>query len=198
MPSDRFSAPVHFASPSAFRAWLRRNHKTATHLVVRIANSHAADRGITYAEALDEALCFGWIDGVRRSLDEDSFTIRFSPRRPRSIWSRINIRHVERLIDASRMTKAGLAAYKLRDEARTGMYSFENRPKRLSRSYELKFRKNKKAWHYFQHEAPWYRRTTSFLVMSAKREETQERRLALLIECCARSERLPGLQRTSV
>ncbi len=190
------ASPAHFPNAAAFRAWLRTHHRTATNLVVRIARNHAAHQGVTYAQALDEALCFGWIDGVRRSLDRDSFSVRFSPRKPRSIWSRINVRHAERLIEAGRMRRAGLKAFEARDEARTGVYSFERQSATLAPSYQARFRKNKKAWRYFEHEAPWYRRTSTHWVMSARREETRERRLATLITHCARGERIPPLQRT--
>ena len=121
-------APIHFATAAAFRRWLRAHHTTADHLVVRIAKAHALSSGIGYAEALDEALCVGWIDGVRRSLDADAFSIRFTPRRPRSIWSLVNVAHVERLMAAGRMQPAGLAAFAARTPERTGIYSFEQEP----------------------------------------------------------------------
>src|SRR5260370_1060901 len=126
---------VAFRTPAAFRAWLKAHHKAATELVVRLDKTHAADPGLTYAQALDEALCFGWIDGVRRRVDADSFSVRFAPRRPRSIWSLVNIAHVRRLIKAGRMTKPGLAAFEARDERRTGIYSFERRAARFTPAY---------------------------------------------------------------
>jgi uncharacterized protein YdeI (YjbR/CyaY-like superfamily) len=118
-------APRAFRSPAAFRAWLESNHRTATALVVRLYKVAFAHRGITYPQALDEALCFGWIDGIRRGLDAESFSVRFTPRKARSIWSRVNVAHVERLTRDGRMTAAGLGAFAARDEARTGIYSFE-------------------------------------------------------------------------
>ena len=151
--------------------------------------------GITYAQALDEALCFGWIDGVRRRLDADSFSIRFSPRKPRSLWSRVNVRHVERLIRDGRMTKAGLAVFEARDQGRTGTYSFEQRKVELAAEYRRRFREAETAWAYFQGEAPWYRRTSSFWVMSAKREDTRIRRLETLIACSAARVRIGPLRR---
>ncbi len=150
---------------------------------------------MTYTQALDEALCFGWIDGVRRRVDANSFSQRFSPRRSRSIWSRVNIRHVERLIEAGRMTEAGLAAFQARDEQRTGVYSFEQRSIELAPAYRRTFRANRAAWDYFQGEAPYYRRTSTYWVMSAKREETRARRLATLVACSARRTRIPLLTR---
>jgi uncharacterized protein YdeI (YjbR/CyaY-like superfamily) len=189
--------PTHFPNQAAFRTWLRRHHKAAASLTLRIAKTHAAHTGITYGEALDEALCFGWIDGVRRRLDGDSFCIRFSPRKPRSIWSRVNLRHVDRLIQGGRMAKAGREAFEARTPDRTGVYSFEQRPTRLGRAQVAVFRQNRRAWAYFQKEAPWYQRTSSFWVLSAKREDTRRKRLALLIECSANGQRIPPLRRSS-
>jgi uncharacterized protein YdeI (YjbR/CyaY-like superfamily) len=189
------SALTSFRTPAAFRAWLTRNHAKATALVLRCFKIHAADQGVTYAQALDEALCVGWIDGVRRRVDGDSFSVRFTPRRPRSIWSRVNIAHVERLTNAGRMKKPGLAAFEARTAERTGVYSFE-RQATLAPSYVRVFRANTAGWAYYQRQAPWYRRTTTHWVMSAKREETREKRLASLIDCSARGTTIPELTRT--
>src|SRR5215211_9219769 len=136
--------PKFFTSPEKFREWLERNHDRATELLVGFHKKSFEKKSITYAEALDEALCFGWIDGVRRNLDETSYTIRFTPRKPRSIWSLVNVKHVERLQKEGRMQAAGLEAYARRDPKRTGIYSFENRPRDLSPAYEKIFRENKK------------------------------------------------------
>ena len=187
--------PVHFKTPAVFRAWLRKHHTSATELVLRLAKAHAAASGITYAQALDEALCFGWIDGVRRRLDADGFSIRFTPRKPRSIWSRVNVAHAERLIREQRMTQAGMAAFEARREDRTGVYAFEQRSPGLSGAYRRQFAKRRAAWEYFEGEAPWYRRTASHWVMSAKREETRRRRLETLISCSAEKQRIPQLRR---
>jgi len=170
-----------FKNAAAFRAWLRANGAKATELLVRIRKAGSTTEGITYAEALDEALCYGWIDGVRRRIDDDSFSIRFSPRKPTSIWSRINVAHVARLKAEGRMRKAGLAAYDAREERRTGIYSFEQQPQELPVAYKKIFQANKTAWEWFQKQAPWYRRTCTHWVVRAKREETRERRLAQLI-----------------
>lgn len=177
---------VSFRTPAALRAWLRTHHQTSTELLLRCYKVHAAEQGVTYKQALDEALCYGWIDGITRRIDADSYCVRFTPRKPRSIWSRVNVAHVERLKKAGRMTKAGLAAYEARDERRTGIYSFEQKPVALPPAFEKRFRANEAAWAWYQDQAPWYRRTTAFWVMSAKREETRERRLASLIDCSAR------------
>jgi uncharacterized protein YdeI (YjbR/CyaY-like superfamily) len=187
--------PTHFKTPAAFRVWLRKHHRTESALVLRIAKGHAAASGITYAEALDEALCFGWIDGVRRRLDDDGFSIRFTPRKPRSIWSRVNVGHAERLIRTKRMTKAGLAAFEARTAERTGVYAFERRVTELPPAFRKQFEARKDAWRYFQGEAPWYRRTSTHWVTSAKREETRQKRLGILIECSAEGMHIPQLRR---
>ena len=134
-------------------------------------------------------------DGVRRSLDADSFSVRFSPRMPRSTWSRVNVRHAERLIQAGRMANAGLAAFAAREEGRTGVYSFEQRPTELTPAYLQRLEANEAAWVYYQQEAPWYRRTSSYWVMSAKREDTQLKRLETLINCSAAGIRIAPLRR---
>jgi uncharacterized protein YdeI (YjbR/CyaY-like superfamily) len=188
--------PTTFRSPAEFRRWLDAHHDKATELYVRCYRVSAADKGLTYKQALDEALCFGWIDGVRPGGDGESFWIRFSPRTPRSIWSLVNIRHAERLIAEGRMTPAGRAAFDARDPARSGVYSFERRDARFTPVLERAFRKNRAAWTDFEQRPPWYRRTTTHWVMSAKREETRERRLATLIDCCARGRPIPGLERS--
>ncbi len=188
-------SPVHFTTPAAFRAWLRKHHTSATELVLRLAKVHASASGITYAQVLDEALCFGWIDGVRRRLDDDGFSIRFTPRKRGSIWSRVNVAHVERLILEQRMTKAGMAAFEARLEHRTGVYAFEQRSPGLSEEYRRQFRTRRSAWKYFENEAPWYRRTASHWVMSARREETRLKRLETLISCSAEGLRIPQLRR---
>src|ERR1051326_2872369 len=179
-----------FTLPKQFRQWLERNHDRATELWIGFHKKASGKKSITYAEALDEALCFGWIDGVRKRLDENSFIQRFTPRKPRSIWSNINVNHVERLKKEGRMRPAGLEAYARRDPKRTGIYSFENRPRELSRAYEKAFRQNKAAWKFFQEQPPSYKRLMIFRTMSAKKEETQLRRLKELIESSEKGVRL--------
>jgi uncharacterized protein YdeI (YjbR/CyaY-like superfamily) len=194
------SAPRTFRTPAAFRAWLEKNHATAAELEIRLFKVHAAQRGMTYQQALDEALCFGWIDGVLHRLDEDSFSQRFTPRKPRSTWSRRNVGHVERLVQAGRMTAAGLAAYEARDERRTGIYSFEQERTALAPAYLKAIRSNAAAWTGFQAQPPGYRRLVAHWVMSAKKEETRARRLATLIDSSARGRKIPpveALQRPS-
>ena len=173
--------PRFFSSPAQFRQWLEKNHDSAAELLVGFHKKDSGKKSITYPQALDEALCFGWIDGVRRSLDETSYTIRFTPRKPRSIWSNVNVRHVERLTKEGRMAEPGRKAYALRDPNRTGIYAFENEVREFSPEFEKKFRANKSAWQFFQSEPPSIRRTCIFWVMSAKKEETRLRRLEQLI-----------------
>ena len=182
--------PRFFNSQERFREWLEQNHASAKEILVGFHKKGSGKKSITYAEALDEALCFGWIDGVRRRFDETSYTIRFTPRKPRSIWSLVNVRHVERLQKEGRMHPAGTAAFEQRDPKRTGIYSFENRPRELSAEFEKEFRKHKPAWEFFQTQPPGYKRLMSFWVMSAKKEETRMARLKRLIESSAKRERV--------
>jgi uncharacterized protein YdeI (YjbR/CyaY-like superfamily) len=187
--------PVTFASAGAFRSWLARHHLTATELVVRIAKAQAAGKGIGYAEALDEALCFGWIDGVRRRLDEGSFSVRFTPRKPRSVWSAVNIRKAQALEATGRMQPAGRTAFAARTERGSRRYSYESQPEALEPEIERALKRDRAAWRFFQSQPPSYRRTSVFWVMEAKREETRARRFAILLECSARRERIPLLRR---
>jgi uncharacterized protein YdeI (YjbR/CyaY-like superfamily) len=193
-PREPVPPPTSFRTPAALRAWLARNHARRTELVLRCFKKHAASRGVTYAQALDEALCFGWIDGIRRGVDDDSFSVRFTPRKPRSIWSRVNIAHVKRLTETGRMQQAGLKAFAARTEERTGVHSFE-RQTALTTAHARIFRANPAGWAYYQSQAPWYRRTTAHWIMSAKRDETRAKRLAILIACSARGTTIPQLTR---
>jgi uncharacterized protein YdeI (YjbR/CyaY-like superfamily) len=186
-----------FRTAAAFRAWLEKHHGRKTELLLRTFKVHASHRGVTYRQALEEALCWGWIDGVRRSVDQISFSTRFSPRKRRSIWSRVNVALAKALIEAGRMAKPGLAALEAREEHRTGVYSFENKPVALVGKYARAFRANRKAWSYFKAEAPWYQRTCSHYVMAAKREETRMKRLELLVTWSQKGQRIPPLRRTT-
>jgi uncharacterized protein YdeI (YjbR/CyaY-like superfamily) len=189
----RENKPQSFASRSKLRAWLQRHHATAAELNLRLFKVHARERGVTYREALDEALCFGWIDGVRRSFDEDSFTQRFSRRRSGSKWSQINRRRMRELQAAGLVAPPGLAAWQAASKKATG-YSFESKPVALSRRYLSQLKENAKAYSYLQQQAPWYRRITSFYVMSAKQDATRERRLAHLIACSQRQRPISPLR----
>jgi uncharacterized protein YdeI (YjbR/CyaY-like superfamily) len=189
--SARNPAPKTFRTAAAFRAWLEEHHTTTTELVVRLFKVHAAGRGLTYVQALDEALCFGWIDGVLHRLDEDSFSLRFTPRKPKSIWSKRNVAHVERLTQAGKMTEAGLAAFRAKDDRRSGVYSFEQQGPGLSAGFTKSLRANSAAWTWYERQPPYYRRITAHWVMSAKRQETLAKRLAILIDCSARGVKIP-------
>jgi uncharacterized protein YdeI (YjbR/CyaY-like superfamily) len=189
------TAPKTFRTPAAFRAWLEKHHAKAKELEIRLFKVHAAHRGITYAQALDEALCFGWIDGVIHSLDKDSFRQRYTPRQPRSNWSRRNIAHVERLKKAGRMTPAGLAAYEARGRLQAPAAWFEGQRPELSPQFLRVFRANRKAWTHFQEQAPSYRHMTTHWVMSAKKEETRTKRLGILIDSSARGRKIPAIER---
>jgi uncharacterized protein YdeI (YjbR/CyaY-like superfamily) len=186
--------PCYFATPEEFRAWLEKHHSTAAEVVVGFHKKSTGRPSMTWTESVREALCFGWIDGIRRSLGAESYTIRFTPRKPGSNWSSRNVRHVEELIREGRMTPAGLAAYEARRPERTGVYAFEQRHSaRLAREQEKRLRADAKAWEYFQAQPPSYRQTAIYWVVSAKREETRERRLAKLIEASAAERRLAQL-----
>ena len=178
-----------------FRAWLEENHETATDLEVVFFKKGSGKPSMTWSESVDEALCFGWIDGVRRSRDDESYTIRFTPRRPGSNWSKINVEKVAKLKEAGLMRPAGLAAFEKRTDAKTGVYSFEREDAALSPEYEARMRANEAATEYFASRPPWYRRTAIHLVMSAKREETRERRLEQLIEESAAGRDIKQLRR---
>lgn len=184
---------VHFSSPEEFRKWLAKNHAAATELFVGFYKKSSGKKGATYSEALDEALCFGWIDGVRRSINSESYMIRFTPRKPKSIWSLINVRHAERLQRAGQMAEPGLKAFAAREKQRTGIYSFEQKRPGLSAKFKKLFRANAPAWKFFTSQAPWYQRTAGYWVGSAKHEETRMRRLAKLMEVSANGKRLDQL-----
>ena len=169
------------------------HHASRAELLVGFHKVGSGEASITYPEALDAALCFGWIDGVRTSLGAASYTIRFTPRKRDSTWSAVNLRHVRRLTAAGRMAPAGLTAFRERRRDKTRRYSFENRPRALAPAYARTFKAARRAWTWFEAQAPWYRRTATWWVMSAKQEETRLRRLATLIATCAKSRKIPPL-----
>jgi uncharacterized protein YdeI (YjbR/CyaY-like superfamily) len=183
-----------FAGVGAFRAWLERHHGREAELLVRCFKVHAADRGVTYAQALDEALCWGWIDGVRRSVDADSFSVRFSPRKRDSVWSAVNIRRAKELEAAGRMAPPGRAAFQARRSAK-GVYSFESKPTDFPAPMKRRFRANAAAFRFWSALPPGYRRTATFWCLSAKQEATRERRLDVVIACSAKGQRIPLLAR---
>jgi len=187
------AAITFFASAEEFREWLAKHHATSAELWVGLYKKSAKQKGATYGEALDEALCYGWIDGVRQSIDGSSYKIRFTPRRPGSIWSLLNVRHVARLKKLGRMAAPGLAAFAARRRERTGVYAFEQQRPGLSAKHKKLFRSRRRAWAFFSGQARSYQRTAGYWVSSAKHEETQLRRLAALIEDSERGRRIDRL-----
>ncbi len=188
--------PVFFENAADFRGWLEKNHASATELLVGFHRKAPGRTSLTYSEALDEALCFGWIDGVRRSFGDGRWTIRFSPRKAKSIWSLVNIRHVERLEKEGRMAAPGRKTFEARDAKRSGVYSFEQRRvATFDRETTRAFKARPKAWAFFESQPPGYRRIATFWVMSAKKPETRQRRLAQLIDDSANGRRLGMLSR---
>lgn len=184
---------VFFKTAAAFRVWLARHHDSAKELLVGIHKVGSGRQSITYQEALDEALAFGWIDGVRRRLDDESYSTRFTPRKATSIWSAVNIKRVKELEAAGRMEPAGLAAFAKRDEKRSAIYSYEREAAALDAKALKTFAADRKALEFYERQAPWYRRTTAHWVISAKRPETRDQRLRTLIDYSARGERIPML-----
>jgi uncharacterized protein YdeI (YjbR/CyaY-like superfamily) len=178
-----------FSSSAEFREWLERNHDRVPELWLGFYNKRTNMKSITYREALDEALCFGWIDGVRKSINKTTYTQRFTPRQPRGYWSAVNIRRLDELAQLGRVAPAGVKAFERR-RSDSGKYSFESRPRKLPLAYEKQFKAHRAAWQFFRHQAPWYRRTSSFWVVSAKREETRQRRLVMLIDDSENGRRL--------
>ncbi|HKE58485.1 MAG TPA: YdeI/OmpD-associated family protein [Pyrinomonadaceae bacterium] len=182
--------PKFFSTAALFCAWLEKNHERSQELLIGFHKKGSGKKSLTYPEALDEALCFGWIDGVRKSINNTSYTIRFTPRKKKSIWSRVNIRHVERLKSQNRMKPAGLAAFAIRDPKRSGIYLYEKTAQELTPEFQKKFSQDKKAWAFFQEQPPGYRKIAVLYLMSAKKEETRLRRLEQLIALSAKSARL--------
>lgn len=182
--------PKFFETPLEFRKWLVKNHAAEKELLVGFYKKDSGKPSMTWPESVDQALCFGWIDGVRRSLGAESYTIRFTPRKPDSIWSNVNIKKIAELTDKQLMQPAGIAAFAKRSEAKSGIYSFENGAKKLTPGYEKIFKANKKAWTFFMAQPPGYRKLNIDHVMSAKQEKTQLSRLEKLIAASESQQRL--------
>lgn len=175
--------PTFFATPSEFRDWLEEHHDHTQELWVGFYKKGSGKPSITWPEAVDEALCFGWIDGVRKRIDDVSYTIRFTPRKARSIWSAVNIKRAMELTNLGLMRPAGLRAFEERTEEKSGIYAYEQKDTAtLDAASEQQFRANRQAWDFFQAQPAGYRRTAIWWVISAKKEETRRKRLATLIE----------------
>jgi uncharacterized protein YdeI (YjbR/CyaY-like superfamily) len=191
-PARTGAGPRSFPGPASFRRWLETNHGRVSELLLLCRKTGAPGRGVTYREALDEALCIGWIDGVRRAVDETTFSVRFSPRKAKSAWSAVNIARARQLEAEGRMHPAGLEAFRARVKPR---YSYESRPLDLAPAYLAKLRARPRAWRFFEAQPPWYRRTCAFWIMSAKQPATRERRLDVLIESSEQQKGVPPLRR---
>ncbi len=186
--------PTFFQTPDDFRTWLEAHHDKLREQLVGFHKKDSAKPSITWPESVQVALCFGWIDGVRKSLDETSYSIRFTPRKPTSTWSAINIKFVQELTKQGLMHPAGLKAFAARSEKKSAIYSYEQRKNaQFTREQAKQFRANKRAWEFFRSQAPWYQRVTTYWVISAKREETRRTRLSELISHSQRQRRIPRL-----
>ena len=188
--------PTFFATPDELRAWLQEHHETESELLVGFHKKGSGRPSITWPESVDQALCFGWIDGVRRRIDDDSYSIRFTPRKPSSTWSAVNVRRMRELVEQGLTASAGRAAFERRADDKTAIYSYEQRKAaQLEPEQERRFRDNERAWSWFEAQAPSYRRTAIHWVTSAKRPETRERRLTQLIEDSEAGRRIAPLRR---
>ncbi len=187
--------PRFFPTPAAFRSWLEQHHADASELLVGFYKRDSGKPSLTWPESVDEALCFGWIDGVRRRVDDTAYSIRFTPRKAGSVWSAVNIAKVDTLEKSGRMTDAGRAAFARRQENRSGIYAYEQRPQELPPDYRARLDRNAKAAADFDSRPAWYRKTAVWKIVSAKQEATRLRRLTQLVECHARGEVIPELDR---
>jgi uncharacterized protein YdeI (YjbR/CyaY-like superfamily) len=181
---------TYFRSPAELRKWFKANHATAEELWVGFYKKDTGRPSITWPESVDEALCVGWIDGIRKGLDGERYTIRFTPRRKGSIWSAVNMRRVKALTDEKRMHPAGLKAYAARLDNKSGIYAYEQRRDRLEEPYAGELKKHKAAWEFFEAQPPGYRKVIGWWIVSAKKEETRQARLKTLIDACAKGKRL--------
>jgi uncharacterized protein YdeI (YjbR/CyaY-like superfamily) len=187
--------PKFFPSPVELRKWFAAHQDTEKELLIGFCKKRTGKPSVTWAESVDEALSFGWIDGIRRSVDEDRYTIRFTPRRPGSVWSAVNIQRVAMLTAEGRMRPAGLAAFEKRKENKSGIYSYEQRPVTMPEPYARAFKKNERAWSFFESQPPGYQKMATWFVISAKQEDTRLKRLAVLIKNSAANERLGPMRR---
>jgi uncharacterized protein YdeI (YjbR/CyaY-like superfamily) len=187
--------PIFFASAAEFRAWLEAHHAVEREVIVGFHKKATGKPSMTWSEAVDQALCFGWIDGVRRSAGPDAYTNRFTPRRPTSNWSNVNIAKVAELTRLGLMREAGIAAFERRDAARSGVYSFEGRNPELDAGLQAQLEADAEAWAWFARQPAGYRRTAVHWVMSAKKAETRQRRLATLVADSRAGRRIKLLRR---
>jgi len=185
--------PLFFPTQSDFRKWFEKNHNKVEELWVGYYKKGTGKPSITWQESVDEALCFGWIDGIRKSIDEQSYKIRFTPRRKGSIWSAVNTKRIKELIKLGLVKPSGLEVFNQRDKKKTNRYSFEQKEAKFPAEFEKKLKTNKKAWNYFQKLPPSAKRVSTWWVISAKRDETKLSRLNTLIKCSEEGRKIPGL-----
>jgi uncharacterized protein YdeI (YjbR/CyaY-like superfamily) len=186
--------PTFFPTPSDFRAWLEAHHDKLSEYLVGFHKKSSGKPSITWPESVEVALCFGWIDGVRKSLGETSYTIRFTPRKPTSTWSAINTNLVQKLTKQGLMHPAGLKAFAARNEKKSAIYSYEQRKSaRFTSEQEKQFRANKLAWDFFQSQPPGYKQLTTYRVITAEKEETRQKRLSELIAHSQHQHRIPRI-----
>lgn len=189
-PGSSATNPLFFPTPADLRSWLEANHDNADELWIGLYRKGTGKPSVTWPEVVDQLLCFGWIDGIRKTLSEESYVNRATPRRKGSTWSAVNVRKIAALTEAGLMAPAGLAAWEARDPARTREYSFEQEDVRLGDDLEAEFRRHAAAWAFWEKQPPGYRRLIRWWVVSAKKEETRRRRLEKLIEACAGGRRI--------
>ena len=186
----------YFKTPAALRKWYKTNHKKNSELWIGLYKKDSGKPSVTYPQALDEALCFGWIDGIRKKINEEVYTIRFTSRKPKSYWSAVNIKKANALIKSGKMEQAGLKEFEKRDKEKSGSYSFERANVKLTTAFEKKFKSNKKAWKFFQSSPPSYQKPATWWVMSAKQEETRLKRLQQLISDSENGLKIKPMRRT--
>jgi len=182
--------PIFFKNQKEFRKWLEKNHSKESELLAGYYKVGSGKPSMTWSQSVDEALCFGWIDGVRKSIDGERYCIRFTPRKPASIWSTVNLKKVEQLIENGLMQQSGLEVYNKRKTANSGLYSFENETSKLSEIFEKEFKSHTDAWAFFSKQAPSYRKAILHWIMSAKQEKTQQSRLSKAITACENQKKI--------
>ena len=181
---------AHFFDAAEFRKWLETNHEKAAEIYIGFYKKATGKEKMDWSQAVDQAICFGWIDGVRRSIDAESYCNRFTPRKANSNCSKINIKKVEDLTTKGLMKPAGIAAFEKRKPEKSGIYSFENQPKKLAPEYEKRFKANKRAWAFFSAQPPGYQKLNMYRIMSAKQEKTQWSRLEKLVSASQSGKRI--------
>ena len=188
-------SPTFFPTPADFRRWLEAHHATEQELLVGFYKTGSGQPSITWPESVDQALCFGWIDGLRKRVDNERYTIRFTPRKPTSTWSAVNIKRVEELTALGLMTPAGLKAFEARKENKSGIYSYEQRTAELPPEYDKVLKANRAAWTFFQAQPASYRKAAMWWIVSAKQEATRLKRLEQLIDLSAHEQQIPQFTR---